>query len=336
MTPEVISTILKSFDFIKVLLGEFKLRQHRTYDLEAIFIEFFGAGTQLVGQTPKPSSTSQAAPRAPEKEAPSELKVPVKVLDRFMEASGEMTVIRNIINKCAKAIEAQFPRNRDVSMLSELLDEMQKINASVQTQITNLRKVPMHNILKPIYRLVRDTSKALEKEVEVVTVGSDLAIDTNIAAILNNSLVHLIRNSLDHGLESPLDREKMGKERKGKVTITCYQKNEVICIIIEDDGRGINEDSIRKKLVKNGTHTEAQAARLEKDILYGMIFEAGFSTAEKVTDISGRGVGMSMVKDSVKSVGGQIDIESIPTQGTKFTLSMPVPKASLSFETVFL
>ena len=343
--PEVVSSILKSFDLVKVLLGEFKSRKHKEYDLEVIYQEYFEFEKQSPLNENKRAALSEFTPaqspvketsRETTKETSNDLKVPVKLLDSFMQTSGEMTVIRNMINKCVKSIENQFPRNKDVSMLSELLEELHKVNASVQSEILNLRKVPIHNILKPITRVIRDVSKSLGKEVEFITQGDELSVDTAIAGVLNQSLIHLVRNSLDHGLEPPEDREKNGKNRKGKVTITGTQKNDFIYIMIEDDGRGINEDSIRKKLIKNGTHTEEQAARLEKNELYSMIFEAGFSTVEKVTDISGRGVGMSMVKDSVASVGGRIDIESTPHKGSKFTLCLPVPKSVLIRDCLFV
>ncbi len=345
LSPDVVSTILKSFDLVKCLLEEFRTREHKVYDLEAIFREYFELTNESTGSNGEThskkiddsasNSKSQLA-KDTHKDKPNDLKVPVKLLDSFMQTSGEMTVIRNMINKCVKSIETQLPLNKDVSMLSELLEELHEINASVQSQITNLRKVPIHNILKPIHRAARDVSKALGKEIEIVAIGEDLAVDTAIAGVLSNSIIHLVRNSLDHGIELPSDRAAAGKPKKGNVTITSIQKNDVIYVSIKDDGRGISEDSVRKKLVKNGTHTAEQAARLENQALYLMIFEPGFSTAEKVTDISGRGVGMSMVKDSVSSVGGQIDIESTAGQGSQFTLRLPVPKSVLIRDCLFV
>ena len=338
ISPEVVNAMLKSFDFAKILLKEFRTRDHLNHDLPAIFRDFFEISViQTTGSVgPDSQALTETSPKGGAKEPINELRVPVVVLDQFMQASGEMTVIRNMINKCVKSIEAQFPGNRDTAMLSELLEELHEINGGVQSQITNLRKIPVHNILKPIHRAVRDVSKALQKSVELIAVGDDLAVDTAIAGVLNNTLIHLIRNSLDHGIEPPKDRELSGKNPKGKVIISCSQKNETIKITIEDDGRGINGDSIRKKLVKNGSHNEKQASELSSQELNLMIFESGFSTAESVTDISGRGVGMSMVKDSVKSAGGLIEIESIPGKGSKFILTLPVPKSVLIRDCLFI
>lgn len=339
LNPEVVSSILASFDFVKVLIHEFKTREHSAHDLDSICKKLFEFKSEShfdprAASEPKPQV--EFKPKGSESEKQSDLRVPVLMLDKFMQSSGEMTVIRNMINKCVRSIETQMPGNRDVSMLGELLEELHEINSGIQTQITNLRKVSVKNILKPINRVVRDVSKSLGKEAELIVHGDELAVDTAVAEVLTNSLVHLVRNSLDHGLEGPNEREKTGKSRKGKVTITSTQKNELIQVQIEDDGRGINEVSIQRKLVKNGTHTEAQASQLSKDELYGMIFEAGFSTAEKVTDVSGRGVGMSMVKDSVKSIGGRIEIESFLGQGSKFTLHLPVPKSVLIRDCLFI
>jgi two-component system chemotaxis sensor kinase CheA len=338
LNENIVSTILKSFDFVKTLLSEFKSGDHQTYDLESIFKDFFEQDHSEIRTISEPNNqeTKNVPPKNNNKEIINDIKVPLRILDNFMQKSGEMIVIRNMINKCVKSIENQFPRNKDVSMLAELLEELHKINTSVQTEITNLRKIPIRNIIKPITRITRDVAKALSKEVELSTVGEELAVDTAIAAVLNNSIVHLVRNSLDHGLEGPDEREHQGKTRKGNVKISSIQQNDLIQIIIEDDGRGINEESIRKKLIKNKSHTEEQIHKLSKQELYAMIFEAGFSTAEKVTDISGRGVGMSMVKDAVTSLGGHIDIESIPQQGSKFILSMPVPKSVLIRDCLFV
>ena len=338
LSPEVMSSIFRSLDFIKQLLREYKTGHHGQHALEDIFRDFFdfqahGTRSQVGHSEPV---TKEISPKTPEKDVHNELRVSVALLDQFMQTSGEMTVIRNMINKCVKSIEAQFPRNREVLMLAELLEELHKINGGIQTQITNLRKVPIYNILKPVQRVVRDVSKSLGKEAELIVLGDELAVDTAIAGVLNNSLVHLVRNSLDHGLESPQEREQAGKSRKGKVTIQASQKNDAIIISIEDDGRGINEASIQKKLVKNGTHTAEEAALLSKQELYAMIFESGFSTAEKVTDVSGRGVGMSMVKDCVKSIGGQIEIESFPQKGSRFTLCLPIPKSVLIRDCLFV
>lgn len=338
LSAEVVTSILKSLDFTKSLLDEFKSGEHKAYDLEKIFVDFFSFNPNQSNPTNAPQEPKKEAaqPKAQEKSAQDEIRVPIALLDSFMHTSGEMTVIRNMLNKCVKSIEGQFPNNKDVAMLSELLEELHTINALTQTQISDLRKIPLHHILKPVPRVIRDISKALEKSIELVTVGDELAVDTTVAAVLNNSIIHLVRNSLDHGVEGPAEREKAGKDKKGKITITAQQKNEIIYICIEDDGRGIREEAIRNRLVKNGTHTEAQALALPKNELFAMIFAAGFSTAEKVTDISGRGVGMSMVKDSVESIGGHIEIESTPLKGSKFILVLPVPKSIMISNCLFV
>lgn len=330
LTDQVTSSILRSFDFIKQLLKEFESRNHKNYDLQQIFKEYFTFDLKAPGTLK--TSKEKNVPDEPLKviEKPQEeIRVPIALLNDFMAVSGEMTVIRNMINKCVRTIEGQFPQNKDIQILSELLAELHKLNASIQTQISNLRKIPFSTVLKPLSRIIRDLSKALGKEVLFTTMGSELAIDPLIVGILNSCLIHLIRNCLDHGIESTVERKANGKPEKGKLSISAFQKSEKIHIEISDDGGGLKEENIRKKLVKNGTHTEKEANLLSNEDLYAMIFSPGFSTAEQVTNISGRGVGMSAVKDAVDSIGGEIKIQTEHKVGTKFTLILPIPKSVL-------
>lgn len=335
----LLTSILSSFDFIRLLVNEFKTGIHSKYNVEDKFLSLFAPSEKAKPIETDSTNNKEAIAVAgkPQTAAiPSEIRVSIALLDEFLQTSGEMTVIRNMINKCVKTIEKQYPGNKDVGTLNELLEELHAINSGIQEQMANLRKIPVRNIIKPIPRVLRDVCKTLNKEAELEVTGDDLAVDTAIAAVLNNSLIHLVRNSLDHGLELPDVRERSGKNKKGTIKISSYQRNDNIHVSIEDDGSGINESAIRKRLVKNGTYSEAEAEALKGKSLYSKIFEAGFSTAEKVTDISGRGVGMSMVKDSVETTGGFIDIDSRLGVGSKFTLVMPIPKSVLIQNCLFV
>lgn len=339
LNQRVTSSILAAFDIVKKLLHEFKIRKHAPFDMEKTCTDLFTFTHELQGSENNPAAgeaNEGHALEANKKEAPADIRVPLHTLDDFMQTSSTMTVIRNMINKCVKSIEMQFPKNKDVDLLAELLNELHNMNAKIQCQITDLRKVPIRNILKPIPRVIRDVCKTLGKGAVLITEGDSLCVDTAIAEILNKCIIHLIRNSLDHGLEKPEKRVQLGKQAKGKITIRCQQKNEIIRIEISDDGQGINEQAIRTKLLKNGTRTPEQINALGGSELYATIFEAGFSTAEQVTDISGRGVGMSMVKDCITVAGGQIEIISQPQKGSTFTLILPVPKSVLIRNCLFV
>ena len=336
-TPEVSTALFKGFDVIKLLFSEFKTGQHseRNFD-DLLKIISPSTYTQKEEQnTPlessnKVSQTDQAQGRTPQKSRGAEdIKVSIKLLDEFMQLSGEVTVIRNMLNKCVSSIERKFAGDRDVGMLTELLGELHKINSSVQNKMTEIRKVPLKSVYKVLPRAVRDVAKSLNKKVNLEIKGEDLRVDTSIVEVLNNSLLHIIKNSLDHGLESPADRAKSGKQETGRIEVDAHVRDDKVIVKISDDGRGLNLDAIKAKLIKNGTHTKAQTESMSVPELYAMIFSSGFSTAQNVTEISGRGVGMSMVKDSVDSIGGQILIHSDPGKGASFQLELPIPKSVL-------
>ena len=257
------------------------------------------------------------------------IQVPVQMLDEFMELSGEITVIRNMVNKLVRVIEKETPGNRNVSLLGELLDEMHKINSNVQGRLTELRKVPAGRILKSLPRAVRDLSATLGKEIELNLDGEDLRLDTAVAQVLGESLVHLVRNAIDHGIESPGERTASGKSKIGKMDVSLHEQGDEILAIIRDDGTGLDPAKIRKKLVSDGKFSEAEVSAFSESRLFPMIFEPGFSTAAKVTGISGRGVGLDMVRSSVEKLRGRIEIESKLKAGTTFTLRLPIPKSVL-------
>lgn len=284
-----------------------------------------------------PSATTLAAPLPEEPKTDMKadsktreaIQVPVQMLDEFMELSGEITVIRNMVNKLVRVIEKETPGNRNVSLLGELLDEMHKINSNVQGRLTELRKVPAGRILKSLPRAIRDLSATLGKEIELNINGEDLRLDTAVAQVLGESLVHLVRNAIDHGIESPTERAASGKSKTGKMEVSLHEQGDEILAVIRDDGAGIDPAKIRKKLVSDGKFSEAEVTSFSESRLFPMIFEPGFSTAAKVTGISGRGVGLDMVKSSVEKLRGRIEIDSKLKAGTTFTLRLPIPKSVL-------
>ena len=247
-----------------------------------------------------------------------------------------MTVIRNMLNKCVRQIEKKYASDKEVAHLVELLNELHKVNSTVQVRVTELRKVSMRSILKSVPRAIRDLSIQLNKETDFIAIGDELRIDTSIAEIINNSIIHIIRNSLDHGLELPEERIKAGKSRRGKITVCSAIRQESVVIEMKDDGRGLNRDAIRKKLLAEKSYTLEQVNAMDEDTLLATIFEAGFSTASQVTDISGRGIGMSMVKSAIESAGGHIEIESEITKGATFRMIIPIPKSVVIIDCLFV
>ncbi len=344
LTPQLITVWLKSCDILKTFIDEFKTAKHKQYDINELIKIFTEVNPETfnnhlssnIRDTKDSLHVKNIAVATSKSKAPQELKVAVSLLDEFMQISGEMTVIRNMINKVVRSIEKQYPSDKDVILLGELLNELHKINGSVQAKITEIRKVPIRNVIKPLGRIIRDVSQSLNKEVELKVEGDSIRVDTSVAEVLSNSLIHLIRNSLDHGIEHPEERIKNGKNKKGSIEIESEIKGEIIYIHIKDDGKGINPETIKNKLLKNGTHTLEQINEMTENELQQMIFSSGFSTAQQITDISGRGVGMSMVKDVVEAIGGKILINSNVGIGTEFILVIPIPKSVLITNCLFI
>lgn len=336
LNENVMQVLFKGFDLIKTLFLEFKSGHHKWRDpqtlIDALQIapeekcdtaaDAHDAPASVVSPTTKAIDPSKA-------KGSEDIKVSVKLLDEFMQLSGEVTVVRNMLNKCVSSIERRFAGDRDIGMLTELLSELHKINSSVQNKMAEIRKVPLKSIMRVLPRAVRDVASSLEKKVKLEISGDELRVDTSIAEILNNSLLHLIKNSVDHGIERPDERVRRGKQDFGLISVSASTRDEKVVVVISDDGKGLDPKAIRDKLVRNGTHTKAQVDSMSDVETWQMIFSPGFSTATNVTEISGRGVGMSMVKDCVDAIGGQIIIESEVGRGTSFRLELPIPKSVL-------
>jgi len=167
----------------------------------------------------------------------------------------------------------------------------------------------------------------MNKEVELIISGEETEVDKSVIEELNDPLVHIIRNSIDHGLESPEEREKIGKPRKGRIFLTASQEGSFIIISIKDDGRGMNIEAIKKKAIERNLVTPEKAETLSDKEIINFIFSPGFSTAQQVTDVSGRGVGMDVVKTNVKKINGTIEVESTPGEGTEMILKLPLTLA---------
>lgn len=325
----VISAMLRGFDVIKAMLSSFAARDARAFVLDILLKEL-----AIHEQGPAgPSPTGNGVDRTSKPEAVSTkaetIKVSTRVLDDFMELSGEITVIRNMVNKLVRAIEKTQPGNRDINLLADLLDEMHKINSTLQGRIDDLRKVPVATATRPLKRTVRDLSASLKKTVDLEIEGEDLRVDAAVSQVLSDSLIHLVRNSLDHGLESPEERRKAGKSESGKIKVSCGENHDQIVISVQDDGRGIDIARVKAKLLANGSLGKDDVEKLSKPQLLAKIFDPGFSTAATVSEVSGRGVGMDMVKSSVERLRGQIEVATELGSGTAFTLKLPIPKSVL-------
>jgi two-component system chemotaxis sensor kinase CheA len=246
------------------------------------------------------------------------LRINVELLDRLMNLVGELTLIRN-------QTQVTFAEQEGESR--NLIQRLNSVTSELQDTVLQTRMQPVGNLFGRFPRMVRDLARQLGKEVDVVTVGQDVELDKTVLERLSDPLTHLIRNSIDHGLESPDVRAAAGKPRTGKIVLSATPADGQVYIEIRDDGRGIDPAAVKAKAASTGLRTEAELDRMSSRELLSLILLPGFSTAKKVTDVSGRGVGMDVVKTNVEELEGHLSIDSWPGQGTSMVLRVPLTLA---------
>ena len=241
--------------------------------------------------------------------------IQVKKLDNLLNLVGELVIDRDRVMTLAQ--ELGNPA------LLATAQHLFRISDDLQYSVMDARLVGVGVLLNKFPRVVRDVATAENKEVELVLSGQDVQIDRNILQIITDALLHLVRNAVSHGLETPAQRQQAGKPAVGHLTLSALTERDDVLIQVRDDGRGINTDAVRKKAVERGLVSAAEAPRLDEQQVWALLFEPGFSMAEKITDISGRGVGLDVVKLALDSLGGQLRVESEMGVGTTFTLVLP-------------
>ncbi len=332
-----VTALLAALDIFKALTLALKTHDHRDVDIDKLIAQIVALAAQAENKSGQPDiHTSTPSARASAFQTNDELKVSIRVLDEFMELSGEITVLRNMVKKITRSLDTQLSGNRDVAHLSELIEQMNKTNTIMQDKVADLRRVPMKSVYRPLQRIIRDLGTSLMKDITLAGEDEGLRIDHSLADSLSSSLVHMIRNSSDHGIELPEERVAAGKPRQGTVRIKAKESGEFILLEISDDGRGVDPEKIRKKIVEKNLVSVADAAKMSAQNLVEMIFAAGFSTAATVTDVSGRGVGMDMVKASIERVGGTIEVTSEVNRGTCFRMRLPKPKSILIIDSLLV
>ena len=249
-------------------------------------------------------------------------------LDHLMNVIGELIINRNRYTLLARALEEG---SEDVHVVAQQLTEttyaMARISDDLQDTIMKVRMVPVQTVFSRFPRLVRDLSRKSGKQVELIMEGEDTEFDKSVVEEIGDPLVHLVRNAVDHGLESEEDRIKAGKKPKGHVWLRAYHKGNSVAIEVEDDGRGIDPEQLKQVAIKKGVITQEEANIMDEREALDLIFRPGFSSAEKVTDISGRGVGMDVVKTNIKNLKGSVNTQSELGKGTKLTLTLPLTLA---------
>jgi two-component system chemotaxis sensor kinase CheA len=247
------------------------------------------------------------------------VRVNVNLLDKIMNVVGELVITRNQI--------LQFAKLKDDSDLNRYAQQLNTITTELQTDIMTTRMQPVGSVFNKFERIVRDLSRAQKKKVRLQIVGQETELDKTLLEVIKDPMTHLIRNSLDHGLETAEVREAAGKRPEGLLEIKAFHEGGQVIIEICDDGAGINADKVKAKAIEKGVLTAEEANALSLSKVHSLIFHPGFSTAEQVTNISGRGVGMDVVKSNIEKIGGEVEVLSEMGKGTVFRLKIPLTLA---------
>jgi len=306
----------------------------RAVDILGNMIRAVGAGQELADAKPlienlerliqgqEPVET-QAKPTEEEAENDAARKlelsdlvyIPVKKLDNLLNLVGELVIDRDRI--LTLAAELNSPALRATAQ------HLFRISDDLQYSVMDVRLVGAGVLLNKFPRVVRDVAASEEKQVELTLAGQDVQIDRNVLQLITDALLHIVRNAVSHGLEGPEDRKAAGKPATGQLRISALTERDDVLLQVQDDGRGINTDAVRKKAIRKGVVTAEAAAALDEQGVWTLLFEPGFSMAEQITDISGRGVGLDVVKLAIDSLGGRLRVASELGKGTTFTLVLP-------------
>ncbi len=281
---------------------------------------------------PEAARPASRPDKAPESVAPSAVpardstpaaettvRVDTKRLDDIMNMVGELVLVRNRLQRLGSESEDEH--------MQKAVSNLDVVTTDLQAAVMQTRMQPIKKVFGRFPRVVRDLARSLKKEINLERHGEDTDLDKNLVEALSDPLVHLVRNSVDHGIEAPDVREQAGKPRVGLVTLSAQQEGDHILLVIEDDGAGMDPEILRRKAVEKGIYDKEAADRLTKTECYNLIFAAGFSTKEQISDVSGRGVGMDVVKTKIAQLNGMINVESELGKGSRIVIKVPLTLA---------
>jgi two-component system, chemotaxis family, sensor kinase CheA len=327
-TPGVISAVLTSLDRIKLIISGLATNGAEPAGDDAACI----AGLELVarGEPAAPAPAVVPTPDAEHADAPvaeaavgnQTIRVTVEVLEELMTLVGELVLTRNQLLKISRA--------EGTNAFTAPLQRLSHITTDLQEGVMKTRMQPIGNAWNKLPRLVRDLALETGKKIILDMHGQDTELDRQVLELMRDPLTHMVRNSADHGLETPEQRRTAGKPEAGRIRLNAYHEGGHIIIEVADDGRGLAVDQIRAKVLSKGLATEAELAAMSEAQVRNFIFRARFSTAAAVTAISGRGVGMDVVRSNIERIGGTVELSSTPGQGTSFMIKIPLTLAIVS------
>jgi len=366
VTPAIMDVILEATDLVKLLVADIKADQIQEREIDGVIAKLLPllSETAALPQAPpvvappepnaaEPAPTVAAEPAAAvpvqpvaappvKKAAPakaaeakgedltdnSTVRVDVKRLDDLMNQVGELVLERNrMIQLNQNLQQASVEQALFTEEFGKLSKRMSFVTSELQMQVLKMRMLPVEKVFKKFPRIVRSLARDLGKEVNLQISGEETELDRSVVDEIGDPLIHLIRNALDHGLETPDDRLASGKSPVGELSLAAVHEGNSIIISIKDDGRGIDTERVGRKAIEKGLITEEQLAAMSQREMFDLIFLPGFSTKDQASDLSGRGVGMDVVKTNIKKLNGIIEIKSEKGQGSEFILRLPLTLA---------
>lgn len=335
----VMDVLLDGADFIKELLDRFKSNNKEPLELDEIiqtlkdmFAGKITEGTtaekkQVVAEEKSEKTKESGRKSSTPKFKDQTIRVDVNRLDSLMNLIGELVASRNRLSQLSIELSLENEGNEHLTNLGVTASQIDFVTSELQSAVMKTRMLPVGKVFNKFPRLIRDLAREFGKDIELKISGEDTELDKSVIEEIGDPMVHLIRNSADHGVETPEKRIAKGKSGKGIVRLEARHEGNHIVIIIEDDGAGIAVEKIKAKALEKNVINEDEARLLSEKEAFNLIFAPGFSTAEKVTNISGRGVGMDVVKTNIGKLNGIIDVESVEGEGTRFTIKLPITLA---------
>ena len=272
----------------------------------------------------KPEEAKPAAAKKPAKPAVGRtVRVDIEKLDVLMNLVSELIIAKNSL----VSINSSEGDEKSDASFNEQIEYLESVTTNLHESVMKVRMVPIESVVNRFPRMIRDLSKKLNKKMELHMTGEDTELDRTVIDEIGDPLQHLLRNSADHGLEDNEERIALGKEEVGNIYLDAYQDGNNVNIEVRDDGAGINVEKVRNKAIEKGTITAEQAENMSDKEIIDLLFRPSFSTAEKITDVSGRGVGLDVVKTKIEGLGGNIECKSVIGEGSSFIIRLPLTLA---------
>lgn len=329
---ELVYVTMQPADKIRQTIAN--ISEIREVEMEPLQLKEPAAKAEQEVKQAKEQAAASAAPAVEKKpEAPAgglkkvstagkTIRVDIERLDVLMNLFSELVIDRGRLEQLAREIGK--------SELQETVEHMSRISGDLQNIILTMRMVPVEQVFNRFPRMIRDLAKDLNKKVNLEIFGAETELDRTVIDEIGDPLVHLLRNSLDHGIESPAERKKAGKPEEGTIFLRAYHSGNHVFIEVKDDGAGINKEKVLKKAIERGIVNPANADSMTDKQIYELLFASGLSTAEVISDISGRGVGLDVVKSKIESLGGSVSVDSVRGQGTTFLIQLPLTLSIIS------